>query len=201
MNDTSVGRLLVASLHQSIADLLPTRLEFYEAWLTPVGQREGRTGVAPLAAALSFLRLEGAPYQLVATRAGEYTAEWTVTDLSQLRRHIITSLPPAIRKRLVVGVARQMVRRTSDTTRVGVRWRRGHGVVELRHSLFCDVRTRADHPLCEFYAAAFRRLLSLFSLDARVVIEQCHATGADPCALSVTLEAPLDGRRDEAVGA
>ena len=46
MNDAVVGRLLVASLHQAIADLLPTRLEFYEAWLTPGGLREGRIGLA-----------------------------------------------------------------------------------------------------------------------------------------------------------
>ena len=42
MTDAAVGRLLVASLHQSIADLLPTRLEFYESWLNPSGLREGR---------------------------------------------------------------------------------------------------------------------------------------------------------------
>ena len=68
----------MASLHQGIADLLPMRLEFYEAWLHPSGLREGRIGLAPLAAVLSFLRLEGAPYHLIAARAGEYTAEWTV---------------------------------------------------------------------------------------------------------------------------
>ena len=45
MNDAVVGRLLVASLHQAIADLLPTRLEFYEAWLNPGGLREGRIGL------------------------------------------------------------------------------------------------------------------------------------------------------------
>ena len=75
MTDASVGRLLVASLHQSIADLLPMRLEFYEAWLHPSGLREGRIGLAPLAAVLSFLRLEGAPYHLIAARAGESERE------------------------------------------------------------------------------------------------------------------------------
>ena len=54
MTDAAVGRLLVASLHQGIADLLPMRLEFYEAWLHPSGLREGRIGLAPLAAVLSF---------------------------------------------------------------------------------------------------------------------------------------------------
>ncbi len=31
MTEAGIGRLLVASLHQGIADLLPTRLEFYES--------------------------------------------------------------------------------------------------------------------------------------------------------------------------
>ena len=84
MTDDGVGRLLVASLHQGIADLLPTRLEFYESWLNPSGLREGRIGLAPLAAVLSFLRQEGEAYRLVAARAGEYSAEWTVAELPAL---------------------------------------------------------------------------------------------------------------------
>src|SRR6188508_2055135 len=97
MNDAVVGRLLVASLHQAISDLLPTRLEFYEAWLNPGGLREGRIGLAPLAAVLSFLRLEGEPYHLITARAGEYTAEWTVADLPAFQRTFIRALPPGIR--------------------------------------------------------------------------------------------------------
>ena len=193
MTDAAVGRLLVASLHQSIADLLPMRLEFYEAWLNPAGLREGRIGLAPLAAVLSFLRLEGEPYHLVAARAGEYTAEWTVGDLSPLRRRIILAAPPAIRKRLVVGVARWMVQSTYGATQVTVRWRQWRGAVDLRSSLFCEVRDKVNHPLCEFYAAAFRRLLTLFNLDGDVVTEQCRATGAAQCAMSVTLR-PKAGR-------
>ena len=53
--------MLVASLHQGISDLIPTRLEFYENWLNPTGMRDGRIGLAPLAAVLSFLRQEGEP--------------------------------------------------------------------------------------------------------------------------------------------
>ena len=33
--------MLVASLHQGISDLIPTRLEFYENWLNPKGMRDG----------------------------------------------------------------------------------------------------------------------------------------------------------------
>ena len=64
MIEAGIGRLLVASLHQAIADLLPTRLEFYEGWLNTAGLRDGRIGLAPLAAVLSFLRQEGSPTAL-----------------------------------------------------------------------------------------------------------------------------------------
>ena len=72
MSESRIGRVLVASLHQGIADLLPTRLEFYENWLNVAGLREGTIGLAPLTAVLSFLRSEGPAYQLITSRAGEY---------------------------------------------------------------------------------------------------------------------------------
>src|ERR1051325_11699101 len=122
MIEAGIGRLLVASLHQGIADLLPTRLEFYVSWLNPSGLRDGRIGLAPLAAVLSFLRQEGAAYHLVAARAGEYTAEWTVADLPPLKRTIIRAVPPAIRLRLVTSLARQMIRHTYGGSRAVVRW-------------------------------------------------------------------------------
>jgi hypothetical protein len=192
MTDAAVGRLLVASLHQSIADLLPMRLEFYEAWLNPSGLREGRIGLAPLAAVLSFLRLEGEPYHLIAARAGEYTAEWTVSDLSPWYRRLILASPPALRKRLVISVARWMVRSTYGATDVKVQWRQWQGALNLHSSLFCEVRDKVDHPLCEFYAAAFRRLMSLFNLDAEVITEQCRATGARQCLMALTVR-PAEG--------
>src|ERR687896_1191084 len=101
MIEAGIGRLLVASLHQGIADLLPARLEFYEAWLNPAGMRDGRIGLAPLAAVLSFLRLEGEPYHRIAARAGEYTAEWTVADLAGTRKALIWRTPDRLRRWLV----------------------------------------------------------------------------------------------------
>jgi hypothetical protein len=53
MTETGIGRLLVASLHQGVTDVLPTRVEFYEAWLNPANLRAGRIGLAPLAAVLA----------------------------------------------------------------------------------------------------------------------------------------------------
>ena len=185
MNEAGIGRLLVASLHQGIADLLPTRLEFYEAWLNPSGLRDGRIGLAPLAAVLSFLRQEGEPYQLIAARAGEYTAEWTVADLPAFRRAVLRAAPPRIRIHLVMRLARQMVRNTYRGSRAIVRWHKGRGAVDIRGSIFCEVRDRVEQPLCEFYASAIRRLMYLFSLDVEVGTEQCRATGGGQCLMTV----------------
>src|ERR1700687_401254 len=70
MREAGIGRVLVASLHQAIADILPTRLGFYESWLSSKGMREGTIGLAPTYAVLSFLRQEGDAYQIITARAG-----------------------------------------------------------------------------------------------------------------------------------
>lgn len=185
MTDAGIGRLLVASLHQGVADLLPTRLEFYESWLNPAGLREGKIGLAPLAAALSFLRQEGESYKLIAARAGEYTAEWTVADMPAYQRAIMRAAPPKIRIHLVMRLARQMIRNTYSGSRAIVRWRQGKAAVDVRGSIFCGVRERVEQPLCEFYASAIRRLMYLFSLDVEIGTEQCRATGGGQCLMSI----------------
>src|SRR4051794_38207775 len=93
MSESRIGRVLVASLHQAIADLLPTRLEFYENWLNVAGLREGTIGLAPLTAVLSFLRTEGHAYNLITSRAGEYAAAWTFENVSPMERRGIRALP------------------------------------------------------------------------------------------------------------
>jgi predicted hydrocarbon binding protein len=185
MIEAGIGRLLVASLHQGIADLLPTRLEFYEAWLNPAGLRDGKIGLAPLAAVLSFLRMEGEPYGLVAARAGEYTAEWTVADMPAYRRALIRAAPPRFRVYLVMREARAMIRKTYRGSRAIVRWRQGRGAVDIRGSIFCEVRDRVEQPLCEYYASGIRRLMYLFNLDVEVGTDQCRATGAGQCLMTV----------------
>src|SRR5712675_1703251 len=110
MSEPRIGRLLVASLHQGIADLLPTRLEFYESWLNPSGLRDGRIGLAPLAAVLSFLRQEGDPYELVTARAGQYAAQWTFDNLSAFQRSVIRSLPLTLRARAAMQLTRRVIR-------------------------------------------------------------------------------------------
>src|SRR5262245_35854590 len=102
MRDAGIGRILVASLHQSIADVLPTRLAFYENWLNAEGLRGGTIGLAPLYAVLSFLRQEGEAYDMIATRAGEYAADWTVQAMPALERSLIRSAPQWLKARLLL---------------------------------------------------------------------------------------------------
>jgi bacteriochlorophyll 4-vinyl reductase len=193
MTEIGIGRLLVASLHQGIADLLPSRLEFYESWLNPTGLRDGRIGLAPLAAVLSFLRQEGEAYRLIAARAGEYTAEWMVADLPALERTLIRRAPRALRIWLVMRLARKMIRHTYKGSRAVVRWREGQGAVDIRGSLFCEVRDRVGRPLCEFYASALERLMHLFNLNADVAIHQCRATGGAQCIMRINVRDDVQG--------
>ena len=91
MVDAGIGRLLIASLHQGIADVSPTRLEFYENWLSPTGMRDGRIGLAPLGAVLSFLQREEPPANDADRRARRHAAPPTgpTRTLSALRRWYI----------------------------------------------------------------------------------------------------------------
>src|SRR5262249_38323427 len=112
MREAGIGRVLVASLHQGIADILPTRLGFYENWLRAEGLRDGTIGLAPFYAVLSFLRQEGDAYQIITTRAGEYAAEWIVQSMSPLQRSMIKIVPIWIRRRLLLRVAGRLVRQS-----------------------------------------------------------------------------------------
>src|SRR5215211_1426877 len=117
MTESRIGRVLVASLHQAIADLLPTRLEFYENWLNVAGLREGTIGLAPLTAVLSFLRTEGHAYNLITARAGEYAAAWTFENVAPLKVRVVRALPAAIRARAALGTARALVNATYPGSR------------------------------------------------------------------------------------
>ena len=189
MTDAGVGRLLVASLHQGIADVLPTRLDFYESWLNPAGLREGRIGLAPMAAVLSFLRQEGEPYDEIARRAGEYTAEWMVAAMSPFERRFTNALPPRVRLWYVMRLVRRLVQHTYSGSRAIVRWRAGGvGAVDLRGSLFCQVREPVAQPLCAFYAAAIQKMTGLFHLDVNVHTDGCRGAGAPKCLIALAFK-------------
>src|SRR3954452_22663133 len=117
MREAGIGRVLVASLHQAIADILPTRLGFYENWLNAEGLREGTIGLAPLYAVLSFLRQEGTAYNMITARAGEYAAEWTVQSMPAFKRTMIKAAPAWLRARLLLGLARRLVRNSYTGSR------------------------------------------------------------------------------------
>jgi hypothetical protein len=188
MSEPRIGRVLVASLHQSIADLLPNRLEFYENWLNVAGLREGTIGLAPLSAVLSFLRGEGDAYALITARAGEYAAGWTVDNVPAFERRVARSMPLNLRARMALRTVRTLVRSTYPGTRALTKVKKGTVHIDLRGSLFCEVREAQTLPLCGFYAAAIQRVLQLFDVPADVRVSQCRAEvlGQRGCLLSVS---------------
>jgi bacteriochlorophyll 4-vinyl reductase len=195
MSEARIGRVLVASLHQAIADLLPTRLEFYENWLNGTGLREGTIGLAPLTAVLSFLRTEGEAYNLITARAGEYAAAWTFENVSGLERRVVPALPVALRARAALRLSRQLVRATYPGSRAMTKIRKNVVTVDLRGSLFCEVRETSMHPLCTFYASAIGGVLNRFDVPAEARVTECRAAGSQRgCVLSVALPGrPSDG--------
>ena len=187
MREAGIGRVLVASLHQGIADILPTRLGFYENWLNAEGLREGTIGLGPLYAVLSFLRQEGEAYHMITTRAGEYAAEWTVQSMPPAKRALLKAAPVWLRRRLLLRLASRLVRSSYLGSRAVSRLRRGTASINVRASVFCTVREQVPRPLCGFYAAAFTRLLALFQMRARSEVVTCRGTGGATCMLKVAL--------------
>jgi bacteriochlorophyll 4-vinyl reductase len=187
MREAGIGRVLVASLHQAIADILPSRLAFYENWLNAEGLREGTIGLAPLFAVLSFLRQEGEAYQMITGRAGEYAAEWTVLSMAPIQRALVKAAPMWLRRRLLLRLASRLVKSSYQGSRAVSKVRRGTARINVRASIFCSVRAPVDHPLCGFYAAAFTRLLSLFGLSTHTEVVACRGTGNPSCVLQIAL--------------
>ena len=72
--------------------------------------------------------------------------------------------------------------------------------VDIRGSLFCEVRETSVEPLCGFYASAIARVLQLFDVSADARVNECSAVGARRgCVVSVTL--PTGRATDSAVAA
>jgi hypothetical protein len=188
MVDAGIGRLLVASLHQAIADVAPTRLPFYENWLTPPGFAEPRIGLAPIHAALSFLRREGRPaYDEIVGRAGAYSAEWTFQELSSFRRALVRYSPTRLRARWALTLSRRAIAETFRDAGARVRLRHGAGTLVIGTSIFCVVRETAEWPTCGFYAALVERLLCRCDISASVAVGECRAAGGSGCRLAVTI--------------
>jgi bacteriochlorophyll 4-vinyl reductase len=187
MREDGIGRVLVASLHQSIAETMPTRLGFYEHWLSEGGLRAGTIGLAPAYAVLSFLRQEGAAYDVITSRAGEYAAEWTVQAMPELRRSLIRSLPVWLRARILLRLMNGLVRSSYAGSHAAGRLRHGVAEIDIHASVFCTVREPAPAHLCGFYASACTRLLEMFALEGHAAVVACRATGQPVCMLSAPL--------------
>jgi hypothetical protein len=187
MTEAGIGRVLVASLHQAISDVLPTRLEFYESWLRPDGLRLGTIGLAPVQAVLSFLRQEGEAYGQVTRRAGEYAAEWTVASQWPTWRTAIRSMPLWLRSRAALRIARRTIRSTYGSSRAALTLRRGRGRLDVRGSIFCNIRHTSSQHLCGFFEAVVSRVLALYDVPGVVRLDQCRAVGDPSCRLDVTV--------------
>jgi hypothetical protein len=177
MSEPRIGRLLVASLHQAIADVLPERLEFYENWINAPGLRDGTIGLAPLSAVLSFLRGEGERYNQITARAGEYAADWNIDGMGGVQRRLHLALPTPLRVRAALRTSRALVRSTYPGSRAVTKVRRGTATVDLRGSLFCEVREASVLPLCGFYTSAIARVLERYALKTHTRVDECRAAG------------------------
>jgi hypothetical protein len=122
---------------------------------------------------------------MITTRAGEYAAEWTVQSIGPARRAMIHAAPAWLRRRLVLGVGRDLVRSSYQGSRAITKMRKGIAQVDLRGSVFCWVREPVDYPLCGFYAAAFDRLHVLFNVSRNTEVVTCRGTGESKCVLRI----------------
>ncbi len=187
MVDAGIGRLLIASLHQGIADVSPTRLDFYENWLSPSGLRDGRMGLAPLGAVLSFLQREGPPDdRAIPAHAGTCAADWAYDGTSALRKALIKRLPPKLRTRAALGLGRALVTHTISRSKVTLRMRHGEGVIDIRSPLFDYLRQPSSAPMRVFYASAYTECLKLCGVNGVVEVDEAH-TG---CRLKLTVRGP-----------
>jgi len=193
VTDDGIGRLLVASLHQAIGDVLPTRLDYYEHWLSPMGLREGRSGLAPLGAVLSFLRQEGeSPYHTVMTAAGRYSAEWQFADGGAGQR-LTRWLPRRLRRRAALRRARGLLQMAYQPLRVTTSVSRSHGTVVVDRSVFCTLREPWPWPTCTYLSGAITRHPELHGLDAYVRIYHCRGQADAACRLSVSFDGVPEG--------
>ena len=192
MVDAGIGRLLISSLHQGIADVSPNRLEFYENWLSPAGMRDGRIGLAPLGAVLSFLHREEPPANTqIVVRAGRYAADWTFQDLSGLRRWYLRRLPTAMRARAALAMGKRLVLATVRQSRVKTKFDGTSGGIDINSALFDQLRDPATIPMRGFYASAIDRLLAHCAIDADVVVTN-DQPGAWSLAITVRGSRPLE---------
>jgi hypothetical protein len=100
-----------------------------------------------------------------------------MNTLPTFERRVIRALPAPFRLRASMRVVRGLVRSTYPGSRAIVKVKRGNATVDLRGSLFCEVRETSVLPLCGFYAAATGRVLQLCAIAAEARVAECRAAG------------------------
>ena len=180
MTDVRIGRLLVATLHQAISQVLPDRLEFSGDRLHGKKLRDGSIGLAPMTAVLGFLRTEGEPYHRVMAEAGRCAADWTIDSMTGVRQRVIGSLPRALRSRRAVRVARAIVGAGCSTSFATAKVSGGRVRFQVHDSLFCRVRAAQPQPLCHHHEAMVARVLQRFGLPADITSRAAAPRAAAP---------------------
>jgi hypothetical protein len=181
MRDSGIGRVLVASLHAAIADLMPTRLGFYESWLSPTALRTGQVGRGPLLAVCSFLRGEGARYHTVTALAARYATEWTLGGAVPAAAPGRRLVPLWWRRRRALRAAARLLRACDQRTRVSWRVRRGVATVTLRGSTFCEVREPVPDPLCHYAETVVTLLCAAHGVPEALTMTACEGMGQRTC--------------------
>ena len=183
-DDATVRRVLLASLHQAIGEVLPARLGFYERWLNPSGP-DVTLGVASFMAMLTFLHQEGEAFELISSRAGHLAAVRSFQELPSLKRAYLRLLPRRARARKAIGLLAQILPSLYPETRVDTTRRRSTVFVGVDGSPFCAVRGSADPPSCSFYSSTITTFLQLLNLGPSVRVSRCRSTGVKSCLLVV----------------
>lgn len=184
MVDPGIGRLLIASLHQGVADVSPMRLPFYEDWLSPTGLREGRMGLAPLGAVLSFLHREHPPdNERIPDRAGFCAAEWTYEAHDGLKLRLMRRMALKSRTKSAIKLGKSLVVETISGSKVSSAISGPTATIEVRSRLFDYLREPSAIPMRRYYAAAFAELLRRFDVDAAVGAD----SSSEGCRLIVTI--------------
>ena len=191
MTEAGIGRVLVASLHQGIADILPDAPGVLRELAEPRGlaPRDDRPGAAARGAQLPPAGRGGLPPDHAARRASTPPSGRSRRRVTS-RRSFTRRLPRGPRSRAVLRLACRTVRQTYVGTRAIVRLRRGEGTVDLRGSLFCGIRDSSRRAALRLLRApALSRFFELYSLPAAVRLGECRATGDRSCILAVSLGA------------
>ncbi len=191
-SDGTVGRVLLASLHQAVGEVLPARLEFYEPWLQPPDHPDEALRSASFGTMLSALQHEDDSQNVIA-RAGQYAAIRSFEKLTALRRAYLRILPRRIRARMAVGLIVRILPTLYPEARIDVTRRGGAIFIGIEASPFCTPIKTAERPSCHFYSNTVTTFLQLFRLSPAVRVSRCRASGTPSCLVTVLPHQPRGG--------